>query len=284
MAQKKKEAAVSVETTAADKTQNDNTMVPVEKSSPLIVVEQIPIISERLMTVKEEVHKKAEQAMSLVCTEDNYKVIKQIRAALRKEFDALEEQRKIVKAQVAEPYKQFEAVYKDCVADAYKAADADLKAKITEVEDAIKEQKRDLLWRLFIEYCEAKDIPERFRWMGEVKIGLSDSDTSINFMAQQRADEIWNDLRTISYQEYKDEILVEYANGMSASQAISNVMERHRALEEQAKADEEKALEDNPWDGVIGTQSITIRVRSTRAGLKALKEWLEEHDYNWREV
>lgn len=282
MAQKKKEAAVSVETTATDKTHNDNTMVPVEKSSPLIVVEQIPIISERLMTVKEEVHKKAEQAMSLVCTEDNYKVIKQIRAALRKEFDALEEQRKIVKAQVAEPYKQFEAVYKDCVADAYKAADADLKAKITEVEDAIKDRHHARLMELFLYYCAERGIPEQFRWLGEVKIALNETDTTLNFMAQERALQIRNDLRTISYQEYKDEILYEYATGVSCSQAIATVAERHKALEEQAKAEEEQT--ENPWDGVIGTRAITIRVRAQGYRLKALKDWLNQNEFEWREV
>lgn len=282
MPTKKKGAAVSEEaTTQNEMVTNDSTeMVP--QSTPLIVVEQIPVITERLRSVKDEVQKKAEQAMSLVCTEQNYKVIKQIRAALNKEFAALEDQRKFVKKQVMDPYNQFEAAYKECVADAYKAADADLKTKINEVEDSIKDHKRDLLWRLFIEYCESKDIPERFRWLGEVKIGLSDSETSINFMALQRADEIWNDLRTIGYQEYKDEILVEYANGIPASTAIANVMERHRALEEQAKAEEE--ANENPWDTVIGTRAITLRVRGTDKRLAALKQWLDENEFNWKEI
>lgn len=282
MPSKKKGAAVSEEaTTQNEMVTNDSTeMVP--QSTPLIVVEQIPVITERLRSVKDEVQKKAEQAMSLVCTEQNYKVIKQIRAALNKEFAALEDQRKFVKKQVMDPYNQFEAAYKECVADAYKAADADLKAKINEVEDSIKAAKRDLLWEMFIEACEEKDIPERFRWMGEVKVGLSDSEAALAFTAHQRADEIWNDLRTIGYQEYKDEILVEYANGIPASQAIANVMERHRALEEQAKAEEEQ--NENPWDTVIGTRAITLRVRGTDKRLAALKRWLDENEYNWKEI
>lgn len=282
MPSKKKGAAVSEEaTTQNEMVTNDSTeMVP--QSTPLIVVEQIPVITERLRSVKDEVQKKAEQAMSLVCTEQNYKVIKQIRAALNKEFAALEDQRKFVKKQVMDPYNQFEAAYKECVADAYKAADADLKAKINEVEDSIKAAKRDLLWQEFIAACEEKDIPERFRWMGEVKVGLSDSEASLSFTAHQRADEIWNDLRTIGYQEYKDEILVEYANGIPASQAIANVMERHRALEEQAKAEEEQ--NENPWDTVIGTRAITLRVRGTDKRLAALKRWLDENEYTWKEI
>ena len=281
-ASKKKGAAVSEEaTTQNEMVTNDSTeMVP--QSTPLIVVEQIPVITERLRSVKDEVQKKAEQAMSLVCTEQNYTVIKQIRAALNKEFASLEEQRKIVKAQVTDPYKRFEEVYKACVADAYKAADADLKAKITEVEDAIKAKKHEFLVAAFLTACDEKSIPQRFRWLGDVKIGLSDSETSLQYTAQERADAIWNDLRTISYQERQAEILVEYASGVSVSQAIANVEERHRALEEQAKEEEEQ--DENPWDSIMGTRAITIRVRDTDKRLQKLRDWLNDNDFNWRET
>lgn len=282
MASKKKGATASEETTAQNEMVPNSTTEMVEQSTPLIVVEQIPIITERLRSVKDEVSKKAEQAMSLVCTEDNYKIIKQIRAALNKEFAALEEQRKMVKKQVMDPYKTFEDAYKECVADAYKAADADLKAKIVEVEDAIKAKKRDLLEQMFIEYCEAKEIPEQFRWLGEVKIGLSDSDGALDYMAQERVVQIWSDLRTISYQEYRDEILYEYSTGVPCSQAIASVVERHRALAEQAKAEEE--ANENPWDSIIGTTAITIRVRATDKRLKMLKDWMTENEFNWKEI
>jgi len=282
MTNKKKGAIASEETTAQNEMVTNSNTEMVEQSTPLIVVEQIPIITERLRSVKDEVSKKAEQAMSLVCTEDNYKIIKQIRAALNKEFAALEEQRKLVKKQVMDPYKTFEDAYKECVADAYKAADADLKAKINEVEDSIKAKKRETLEQMFLEYCEERGIPEQFRWLGDVKIGLSDSEVSLNFTAQERALQIWNDLRTISYQEYRDEILYEYATGASCSQAIATVVERHKTLEEQAKAEE--AANENPWDDIIGTTAITIRVRATDKRLKMLKDWMTENEFNWKEI
>ena len=280
----KKKGAVPAEAkgTAQNEMHLNDTTAVVPSSTPLIIVEQIPVITERLRSVKDEVQKKAEQAMSLVCTEDNYKIIKQIRAALRKEFDALEEQRKIVKKQVTDPYKQFEDVYKDCVADAYKAADADLKQKITEVEDEIKDRHHARLLELFVHYCEDLGIPEKFRWLGDVKIALNENETTLNFSAQERAYQIWNDLRTISYQEYKDEILVEYATGVSCSQAISNVMERHKALEEQAKEEESKT--ENPWDDIIGTTAVTLRIRATDKRIQMLKNWLTENEFNWRIV
>ena len=65
-------------------------------SNELIVVKQLPIIQERLKELSTEIDKKVENAKSLICTEENVKEVKQVRADLNKDFKDLEMQRKLV--------------------------------------------------------------------------------------------------------------------------------------------------------------------------------------------
>ena len=78
----------------------------------LIVVKQLPQIEEHLKELSAEIDKKVENAKSLVCTDENVKAIKQVRADLNKEFKEVEQQRKVVKEQILAPYMQFEEIYK----------------------------------------------------------------------------------------------------------------------------------------------------------------------------
>lgn len=79
--------------------------------------------------------------MQLVCTEETRGNVKKIRAELGKEFSAMEEQRKRVKEAIMEPYNRFEEVYKQCIADPYKKADAELKRRVDDVETGLKAEK-----------------------------------------------------------------------------------------------------------------------------------------------
>ena len=106
-----------------------------EKKDQLIVVKQLPIIEEKLQALSIEIDEKVENALSLVCTEETRKDIKEVRASLTKQFKELEEQRKFVKNAVLDPYNKFEEIYKKCVSDKFKFADSELKKKIDEVEN-----------------------------------------------------------------------------------------------------------------------------------------------------
>ena len=83
-----------------------------EKKDQLIVVKQLPIIEEKLQALSIEIDEKVENALSLVCTEETRKDIKEVRASLTKQFKELEEQRKFVKNAVLDPYNKFEEIYK----------------------------------------------------------------------------------------------------------------------------------------------------------------------------
>jgi hypothetical protein len=223
----------------------------------LIIVKQLPVIEENLKALKDEIETKASRAMNLVCTEDTVKEVKSVRADLNKEFTELEEQRKLVKAKVLEPYEAFEKVYKDCVSEIYKKADKDLKSKIDEVEDGLRKEKEEKVIEYFVEYQESRGIDFVTFGQANIKVGLSDSLKSLKDKSKAFIDKICEDLDLIKTQEHKEEILVEYEKTLNASQAITTVVARHKALEAmQEKVAQAEVVEAKEQERVAEVEKV----------------------------
>lgn len=221
-------------------------------SKDIIVVEQLPIISQNLMAIKAKVDARTTRAASLICAEDTVKEVKKERAELNKEFTSLENERKRVKSAILKPYEDFEKVYKECVSDAYKAADETLKGKIADVENGLKAERQ----AAFNEYFDRKRretgidfvVPEQVG----VKITLSGSAESYKQAADAFFDKVVSELSTIDKMNDKDEILYEYKQTLNLGQAIAAVTNRKAALKfaEAEKsvptAEEAKTVDDLP--------------------------------------
>lgn len=209
----------------------------------MITVEQLPVIKQNLLTVKQDVERRTARAASLVCTEENVKEVKKDRAELNKEFSAFEDARKNVKAAILKPYEEFEEVYKDCVAGAYKKADEALKAKIADVENALKAERQ----AAFDEYFAKKRaetgidfvVPEQVG----IKITLSGSAESYKKAADEFFDKVAKELDAISKIDDAPEILYEYKRHLDFATALATVTNRKVALKAQAEA-EKNAAED----------------------------------------
>lgn len=277
----------------------------------IIVVKQLPIIEEELNKIKAEVTAKVEQATSLVCTEDTVKDVKKVRAELNKEFTDFENRRKEVKKAITEPYTKFEAVYKDCITDVFKQADAELKGKIDSVENELKEQKFTEVKAYFDEYRNSKtEIVEGVKWLpfgvANINVTLSASMKSLKEQAKAFIDKIVDDLTLIDTQEHKDEILYEYKQTLNVSNAITTVVNRYKAIEEvKAREEERKAREQAEAEAVAKveevveavapptvepiappveeekTYTLKFTVRGTMPQLKALKEFLKNGGYDY---
>lgn len=208
-------------------------------SNEIIVVKQLPVIVEQLAQVKKTVIQRVEVATSLVCTDETVKEVKKARAELNAEFKAWEEKRKEVKTAVMTPYEKFEAVYKDCVSDTYKKADADLKSKIDGVEQELKNKKAAEVKEYFAEYLTSKGIGFVTFDQANINVTLSASLKSLKEQAKAFIDRICDDLALIDTQEHKAEILVEYRQTLNASAAITSVTARFKAIEEEKKRQEE---------------------------------------------
>ena len=205
-----------------------------------IILKQLPIIEDRVRELGERVAERVARSVYLVCTEDTYKDIKKERAELNKEFEALEVQRKAVKSAILAPYSKFEETYKECVAEPYKAADKQLKGKIAEVEDGLKQAKEQEVKEYFLEYRTSKglDFPG-FAATG-IKVNMTDSAKKLKGQAKGILDRIADDMMAIRSMEYADEILVEYKQDYILASAIARVTARHKAIEAEKAAEAER--------------------------------------------
>lgn len=281
----------------------------------LIVVTQLPVIKDQLLAVKASIQERVSTALSLVCTEETYKDIKKVRSELNKEYAELEQRRKEIKGQILAPYEQFEGVYKECAGDMYARADRELGAKIKEVEDGLKKQKADDIAAYFAEYRASLNIPEDFVTLdaANIKIGLSDSRTSLHKQAKAFLDMVAGDLEVIEKQEYPDEVLTEYRKNYNLSGAILTVGNRHAEIareqlrREQMKAQQEAAQaaaqavkqavqEETPaavaapvkveQPAAVAAPTLyqtTFTVTATIEQLKALKAFLIEGGYTYEQ-
>lgn len=275
-------------------------------NNEIIKVTQLPIIVEQLHEVKAEVTAKVEQALNLVCTENTIKDVKKVRSELNKELKDYEDRRKAVKTAIMKPYNDFEEIYKDCISDTYKKADAELKNKIDSVENELKDKKRIEVLCYFAELCEANRLDFITFKNANINVTLSASMKSLKEQAKAFVDKIVGDLNLIDTQEHKDEIFYEYKASLNVSNAITTVANRYKAIEEaKAREEERKAREQAEAEAAAKVESVveavappTVEpiappveeektyttkfiVRGTMLQLKALKEFLNNGGYDY---
>ncbi len=264
----------------------------------LIIIKQLPQIESHLKEWSTEIDKKVENAKGLICTDENVKTIKQVRADLNKEFKEVEQQRKRVKEEVLAPYMQFEEIYKQYISDKYQSADNDLKEKIDSVEKELKAKKEQEIKEYFDEYKVANDIDFITFEQAKLNVTLTASMKSLKEQVKSFIDKIVDDLKLIETQEHKAEILVEYKQSLNISNAITTVTNRFKAIEEEKKKQEELVAELSK--SVIMTKEekteilqapskenqeeiLTLRftVKATKTKLKQLKEFLINGGYEY---
>ena len=221
-----------------------------------------------------------------------------------------EERRKAVKKAIMSPYEQFEAVYKECISDTYKKADAELKAKIDSVENELKEAKRTEV-EAYFEEC-SKSVGVDFVKLSDLNLNitLSASVKSLKRQVKEYFDKVIQDLALIATLEHTTEILVEYRKTLDVSDAVLTVQERHKAIAEQEKRNAEASIiaekqaetvekvekavresvteeisapevEEAPPEGNEPVYEATFRVTGTLAQLKALKKFLNDGGYQY---
>ena len=279
-------------------------------TAELIRVVQLPEIEEHLQSIKVAVTQKVNDALSLICTEDTVKSVKAVRADLNKDLKDFEERRKAVKKAIMSPYEQFEAVYKECISDTYKKADAELKAKIDSVENELKEAKRTEV-EAYFEEC-SKSVGVDFVRLSDLNLNitLSASVKALKRQVKEYFDKVIQDLALIATLEHTTEILVEYRKTLDVSDAVLTVQERHKAIAEQEKRNAEASIiaekqaetvekvekavresvteeisapevEEAPPEGNEPVYEATFRVTGTLAQLKALKKFLKDGGYQY---
>jgi uncharacterized protein YeaO (DUF488 family) len=167
---------------------------------------------------------------------------------MRNGITVLEEQRLAARREILKPYDEMEAVYKTCVMDVWKPAEAKLSGRITEIESGLVAAKRAQVERYFNELCAAHGIDF---------LRLEDSGAKINLTVTVKAakehckafvDRVLEDVSMLSmHTDCAAEMLVEYKrNGFNAQRAVVEVQRRidaasaERARQEQLAARREQ--------------------------------------------
>lgn len=163
---------------------------------------------------------------------------------------------------------QFEGVYKTYISDKYKEADSELKNKVDTTEDELRARKEQEIRDYFEEYKQSLLIDFIKFEDAKIKVGLSDSKTSLKKQAKDFIDRVNTDLATIMLQEHKEEILVEYKqNGYVLSTAISTVINRIKAVAETKKKQEELKQKQLEEAQRIADENIKIQTEATKQAL-----------------
>lgn len=274
----------------------------------LIIVRQLPVIEAQLREKAADIKARTEVACSMACTPDTLATVKNMRAELNKEFKQYEAARKRVKTAIMAPYEDFEATYKECIADAFTNADKQLGLMVNSVSYHLREEKERGIREYFYNHLEAAGL-ERDKFAYErmgLAVTLSKSDTSLKKECKAWIEQRNQDLTTISGMNNADEIMVEYLRTLDLSRSILVVNDRHheldsirtqRAEKEQAEGEkvsepvEVKVPENNALSAPEVVQAmvetgepelkLVFTVYGTREKLKELKAFLVNGGYRY---
>lgn len=203
----------------------------------LVVIEQLPKITEQLQIISDEVDKEIEYALSLDCTEESKQEVKKARANLNKINKVLSEKKREVKEAILSPFNEFSEVYDKLVGEKLKNADSTLKTRLELIESEQLNSKRDVLIDFAIEYFKKYNMPAyvTFESIG-LNITLSASEKSLKEQIVSFCERINSDLQLIRLEEYGAEIENEYMlNNFDYAKAKLTVIERHKRIEELEK-------------------------------------------------
>lgn len=265
------------------------------ENKDLIILEQLPIIKYKLEQLSNDIKEKVDKATKLIVSEDTVKDVKQVRASLNKEFSELEEQRKAIKQAIMSKYDEFNEIYVEKVSNLYRDADAQLKEKIDNVENQLKNDKEVELRTFFYEYKETYHLDfVEFEDIG-LNITLSASMKSLKDQIKGFCEKVDKDIKIIQNDEYSDEIMLEYKNcNYDYQNAKLKVIERHKQLEEIAKQQEQKKeLQEQEQQQLEVLKEIfipkevieeddlleiTFTIKTTKEKAKLVKQFLNDNE------
>lgn len=233
---------------------------------------------------------------SLVITEDMLKDIKSEKSQINKAKDTVATYRKDIVKEFKKPIEQFELLAKETESILKEAYDTCNEA-VKRYEDETKAKKTEEVKAYFDEYAESLKIDfVEYERLG-INVTLTASMKSLKEAVKVCLDKIASeiDLINIQKEELIPDMLVEYKKTLNVANAIKNVTDRHKAIEEEKarqealkalKADEEKTIAKAkevieevtaPVEvKEVKTYRSTFTVYGTVEQLKALKEFLEK--------
>lgn len=264
-----------------------------------------PVIIQRLENMAAAFQEKRDQIMALPRSEEGMKSVKALRAQARKDFDTLEDQRKDVKKKVLLPYEQIERMYKGYIAEPFKQLDEACKSYVDEVEGGIKEECEQRLRQYFAELCAMKGL----LWLKWERLGIKVDMATARQTEPRKAmerireyvDRVCADLEAIAAMEDSAQILAYYEQTLDLTESIRRNDAFRKSVEiarknkedrdsRQAQAAQMREAVAAADPGVVISNDgvkkfrVTFSVTASMPMLRALKTFLENHNFEYQEV
>ena len=276
----------------------ENAMVPV------LECRQVPVIVENLMDMAADFQAKQEYIATLSKDDEGMAKVKALRAETRKTFEALEEQRKAVKAQVEAPYKKAETLYKHFVKTPFEAFDESCKSFVEAVEGSMKAECEARLKEYFCELCGMRGL----LWLKWERLGLRVDMATARQKEPRKAmdtilafvNRVCEDLSAIDQMDDSAELAAEYESCLDITTAIQRVKNRRKAAtlaEENRRAREARQVEAATLTEAVKTADVgavvplqqekqfqvTFTVTASMPMLRGLRAFLEDKNYEYQE-
>jgi len=259
-------------------------------------------IEDNIQDVKQYALSLANYYEKIVFTEDTLKEATSEKAEVNKFKKKVADFRKEITKKWNSPLEKFTVKAKETEKILENTYDS-INSQVTHYQNEQKEIKREKNKQFFYEYAESKKIDFLTYEQANINITLNLSDKKANEEAKIFIDKVVDDINLINTQDNADEIMIEYKKDLNVSKAITEIKNRHIALEE-AKTKKEEKKEQELTDEIMlekieslsapkivnnggqesGQQEVlelTFKVRGTREKLKLVKEFLDNGGYEY---
>ena len=228
----------------ADKKEEETFEIQVKIDETLIAIEQLPVLTDKLRSVKSQVDAQVAEALALPVNEENKQYIKRVRAELKRQFDVAENIRKAVKAKLLEPYEEVAIEFKECITDSLLSAHVELGKKIEEIEVSQNDSKFQNLLDYFEEKRESLAIEFVTFEHAVPKVLLSTTEPAYIRQINEFFDKITSSLTAIDAmhdEDVREETLLEFKKCLDLPKAMTIVQTRKKELEAQREAERIRA-------------------------------------------
>lgn len=242
-------------------------------------------------------------------TEERIKEAIDEKVKVNKFKDQVANYRKNIIAEYNKPIKVFEETAKETEKILKETYD-NINIQVNNFREKQKKETEQEIRAYFEEYKQSLKV-DFIRYEDiRINITLNSSKISLKKQVKDFIDKVNTDLATISLQEHKEEILVEYKqNGYVLNKALETVLNRLNAIEEEKKKQEEQKIVhiemnekheitnesyeqlENVFNTPLQTPEVekekeeilTLKftVKGTRTKLKALKQFLIDGGYDY---
>ena len=235
-------------------------------------------------TLRLSVERLVEKMKTVEVTEENVKESKQLVARVRKEVDALNDERKRVERFYLSPLDDFKRGIKE-VGDLIKEAEESVRSQVRTLDEIERETKYQDVQMLFDLRVKAYDLKGMFDFTDFYRREFTNKTYALSKVESEMVEwlgKIESDLNFLSEQTEAAKVLAEYKDTKDVALAIKHIEEQNKYYSELEKRMQHVVTVSNP-DFVQTKQEFKFTVFGENDA-KVLREFLSTVGVKYREV